>query len=106
MSDDDRIPECDYCYDDRGICDRPHLQNGRFFTVNLEETFDVFMVRNDDKYSFVINHGLCFFASTCNFQKNISIRLVHPLPCKTVCLGEAQFPRDWEYEDEESSPQD
>ncbi|KAM3262102.1 hypothetical protein ACQJBY_052658 [Aegilops geniculata] len=42
MSDDDRIPECEYCYDDRGLCDMfPHLQNDRFFTVKLEETFDV-----------------------------------------------------------------
>ncbi|SPT20784.1 unnamed protein product [Triticum aestivum] len=42
MSDDDGIPECGYCYDHRGVCDRfPHLQNDRFFTVKLEETFDV-----------------------------------------------------------------
>lgn len=42
MSNDDGIPECVYCYDDRGVCDRfPHLQIDRFFTVKLEETFDV-----------------------------------------------------------------
>ena len=58
MSDDDKIPECDYCCDDRGLCDRePHLQNGRFFTVKLEETFDICTVRND-KYFIVINHDL------------------------------------------------
>ena len=55
MSDDDGIPECVYCYDDRGVCDRfPHLQNDRFFTVKLEETFDVCMVHND-KHFIVIN---------------------------------------------------
>ena len=55
MSDDDRIPERHYCYDDRGVCDRfSHLQNDRFFTVKLEEIFDVCMVRND-KHFIVIN---------------------------------------------------
>ena len=48
MSDDDMIPECDYCEDDRGLCDRmPYLQNGRYFTIVLKETFDVFTVRKD-----------------------------------------------------------
>lgn len=59
MSDDDGIPECGYCYDDRGLCDRfPHLQNDRFFTVKLEETFDVCTVRND-KHFIVINIITC-----------------------------------------------
>jgi hypothetical protein len=59
MSDDDMIPECDYCEDDRDMCDRmPYLQNGRYFTIVLKETFDVFMVRNDDKYFSVIMHDL------------------------------------------------
>ena len=50
MSDDGRIPECDYCGDDRGLCDRPHLQDGRRFSIKLDETFDVYTVRNDNKY--------------------------------------------------------
>ena len=50
MSRDDRMPECDYCGDDRGMCDRRHLENGRYFTIKLDETFDVFTVCNDDKY--------------------------------------------------------
>ena len=59
MSDDDGIPECGYCYDDQGVCDRfPHLQNDRFFTVKLEETFDVCTVRND-KHFIVINIITC-----------------------------------------------
>lgn len=68
MSDDDRIPECDYCGDNRGMCDRPHLEDDRRFTIKLDETFDVFTVRNDDKSSLVIKHDFCFFASTCNFH--------------------------------------
>ena len=59
MSDDDGIPECGYCYDDRGLCDRfPHLQNDRFFTVKLDETSDVCTVRND-KHFIVINIITC-----------------------------------------------
>ena len=59
MSDDDGIPECGYCYDDRGVCERfPHLQNDRFFTVKLEETFDVCTVRKD-KHFIVINIITC-----------------------------------------------
>ena len=51
MSDDHRIPECEYCSDDRGMCDMHHLENYRFI-IKLDETFDVFTVRNDDKYFF------------------------------------------------------
>ena len=59
MSDDDGIPECEYYYDDCGVCDRfPHLQNDRFFTVKLEETFDVCTVCND-KHFIVINIITC-----------------------------------------------
>ena len=51
MSDDDGIPVCGYCYDDRGVCDRfPHLQNDRFSTVKLEETFGVCTVHNDKHF--------------------------------------------------------
>ena len=68
MSNDNRIPECDYCGDDRGVCDRyPHLEDGRRFTIKLDETFDVCTVRNDDKSLFIIKHDFCFFTSTCNF---------------------------------------
>ena len=59
MSDDDRIPECHYCYGDRGLCDRfPHLQNDRFFTLKLEETFDVCTVRNNN-HLIIINFITC-----------------------------------------------
>src|SRR3954467_5172764 len=65
-SDDESLPgECDWCHDDRGECDRPHLDDGRRFSIKLEETFEVETVRNNDK---------CFFSSmtstisTCNFH--------------------------------------
>ena len=44
--------EYDWCNDDWGLCDRPHLDEGRRFSIKLQETFDVETVRNDDK---------CFF---------------------------------------------
>ena len=59
MSDDDRILECDYCHDDQGLCDEyPHLQNDRFFTVKLDETFDVCTLRNDKHFN-IINIITC-----------------------------------------------
>jgi hypothetical protein len=61
MSDnDDRLPKCDYCGDDRGLCDRPHLVDGRRFSIKLDETFDVETVRNDKSF-FVIKHDFFFF---------------------------------------------
>ena len=49
-SDDESLPwECDWCHDDRGQCDRPHLDEDRRFSTKLQETFDVETVRNDDK---------------------------------------------------------
>ena len=58
---DDRLPECDWCGDERGLCDRPHLVEGQRFSINLQETFDVETVRNYDKCFFVIKHDFCFF---------------------------------------------
>ena len=44
MDDDNGIPECDDCGDDRGMCDNPHLQNGRCFSHTLKEGFKDFTV--------------------------------------------------------------
>ena len=53
-SDDESLPgECDWCHDNRGLCDMPHLDDDRRFSIKLEETFDVETVRNNDK---------CFFS--------------------------------------------
>ena len=39
-----------------------HLDEDRRFSIKLEETFDVEMVRNDDKcYFFVIKHDFNYF---------------------------------------------
>ena len=53
-SDDESLPgECSWCHDDRGMCDRfVELDEGRGFSIKLEETFDVETVRNDDKSFF------------------------------------------------------
>ena len=52
-SDDESLSgESDWCHDDRGLCDRPHLDKGRRFSIKLEDTLDVETVSNDDK---------CFF---------------------------------------------
>ena len=61
-SDDESLPvECDWCGDDRGLCDRPHLVEGRRYSIKLQETFDVETVRNDDKCFFIIKHDFCYF---------------------------------------------
>ena len=66
-SDDESLPwECDWCNDDRGQCDMPHLDEDRHFTIKLQETFDVEMVRNDDKCFFVIKHDFNYF--NCHFH--------------------------------------
>ena len=51
--DDESLPgECDCCGDDRGLCDRPHLDEGRRISIKLQVSFGVETVRNYDK---------CFF---------------------------------------------
>ena len=45
--DENRTGECDWCHDDRGICDRfIVLDEDHRFSIKLEETFDVHTVRN------------------------------------------------------------
>ena len=64
MSDDEReFTMCEYCEDERGLFDRPHLVEGRRFGIKLEETFvDVETVRNDDKcFLLLFARLLCFF---------------------------------------------
>ena len=48
--DDDRIPECDYCADDSGRCDKyPELDGDeeRYFSLTLREGF-----KNQTVYNF------------------------------------------------------
>ena len=54
-SDDESLPgECSWCNDDRGLCDRPHLDEGRCFSIKLEEAFDCDTVSYDARCFFVI----------------------------------------------------
>ena len=69
MSDDEReFAMCEYCEDERGLCDMPHLVEGRHFSIKLQETFDVDNVRNDDKFFMSFLHDFCA-SSTCNFRR-------------------------------------
>ena len=68
MSDYEReFAMCDYCEDKRGMCDMPHLVEGRRFSIKLEETFEVETVHNDDKCF------LLFFARLQLFQRVVFI---------------------------------
>ena len=59
MSDDEKdFGMCEYCEDERGLCDRPHLVGGRCFSIKLDETFEVDTVSHNDKSFFVIKHDL------------------------------------------------
>ena len=60
-NDESLLRECSSCHDDRGLCDMPHLDDDRRFSIKLEETFDIETVRNDDKYFFVIKHDYNYF---------------------------------------------
>ena len=51
-NDDDRIPDCEYCEDERGLCDRIFLVDDRRFSIKLEETFEVDTVSHNDKSFF------------------------------------------------------
>ena len=64
MSNDDSEREfgmCEYCKDERGQCDGPHLVDGRRFSIKLDENFKVHTVSHNDKSFFVIKHDFCYF---------------------------------------------
>ena len=68
MSDDEReFAMCKYSEDEHGLCDKPHLVEGRRFSIKLQETFDVDMVRNDDTCFLLFFHDFSA-SSTCNFR--------------------------------------
>ena len=59
MSDDENdFVMCEYCEDERGMCDRPHLVGGRRFSIKMDENFEVDTVSHNDKSFFVIKHDL------------------------------------------------
>ena len=51
MSSDDEhdFIMCEYCEDQRGLCDRNFLDDDRRFSIKLYETFEVDKVSNNDK---------------------------------------------------------
>ena len=89
-SDDEYRPgECDWCHDDRGMCDRfLELDEDRRFSIKLAETFDVHTVCNDDNSFFAIKHDFNYFNV---YFSSFLIRLAYPMLCKTLCLGEDEF---------------
>ena len=53
MSDDEKeFGMCEYCEDERGMCDRPHLVGGRRYSIKLDDTFKVDIVSPNDKSFF------------------------------------------------------
>ena len=69
MSDDEKdFGICEYCEDERGLCDRNFLVDGRRFSMKLDGTFEV-----DTVSHFGINilfecKTYASFASTYNFK--------------------------------------
>ena len=43
---------CEYCEDERGLCDRIFLVDDRRFNIKLDETFEVDTVTHNDKSFF------------------------------------------------------
>ena len=62
------IGMCEYCKDERGLCDRHFLVDDRCFSIKLDETFEVDTVSHNNKSFFVIKHDSASFASTYNFN--------------------------------------
>ena len=52
MSSDDEkdFIKCEFCEDQRGLCDRNFLVDGRRFSIKLDETFEVDTVSHNGNY--------------------------------------------------------
>ena len=50
----------EYCKDERGLCDKYFLVDGRRFSIKLDENFEVDTVSHNDKSFIVIKHDFCF----------------------------------------------
>ena len=61
-SDDESLPaECDWCHDNRGLCDMPHLDDDRRFSIKLEETFELKRYTMTTSVIFIIKHDFNYF---------------------------------------------
>ena len=59
MSDDEKdFDICNYCEDERGLCNGIFLDDDRRFGIKLDETFEVNAVSHNDESFFVIKHML------------------------------------------------
>ena len=68
MSDDEKdFGICEYCEDERGLCDGIFLDDDRRFSIKLDENFEVHTVSHNDKSFFVIKHGICFICFNLYF---------------------------------------
>ena len=53
MSDDEKdFGICEYCEDERGLCDRIFLDDDKRFSIKLDENFEVDTVSHNDKSFF------------------------------------------------------
>ena len=52
LSDEEGPGECSWYGDNRGFCNRPHLDDDQRFNIKLEEALDCETVRYDAKYFF------------------------------------------------------
>ena len=68
MSDDEKeCGICEYCEDERGLCDGIFLDDDRRSSIKLDENFEVDTVSHNDKSFFVIKHDICFICFNLYF---------------------------------------
>ena len=89
MSSDDEkdFIKCEFCEDQRGLCDRNFLVDDRRFSIKLDETFEVDTVSHNDKSFFVIKHDLYMLHLLQLIILNFYYSTSASLPCKNFCLG-------------------
>ncbi|XBI50981.1 hypothetical protein VPH35_033575 [Triticum aestivum] len=77
MSSDEEGPgECSWCGDNRGFCDGPHLDEGRRFSIKLEEAFDCDMLIPCHGRPYVLER-MGFEDHERNETKKINLRTHH-----------------------------
>ena len=89
-SDDESLPgECDWCHDDRGLCDRcSHLDEDDALALSSRRPSMLKRYATTTSVFFVIKHDFNYFNV---YFSSFTIRLAYPMPCKTLCLGEDGF---------------
>ena len=85
---ENRPGECDWCHDDRGLCDTPHLDEDRRFSIKLQRPSMLKQYATTTTVFFVIKHDFNYFNV---YFSSFPIRLAYPMLCKMLCLGEDGF---------------